>query len=91
VKARLLIGNRAYGPDTLKVLFKAFDDAWDAVAPDVSSRAEAIEAARLKLANIILSLASEDSNDAERIKDTALQVMAAIGYRVGKEPSSGIE
>jgi len=43
VKARHLIGGAAFPPDELKVIFEAFDDAWDEVAPDVSARASAVE------------------------------------------------
>jgi hypothetical protein len=69
MKARQLIGKRAYGPDTLKVI--------------ISSRAEAVEGARLQLANILLGLAREDSDDPESLKKAALQGMASIGYPVG--------
>jgi hypothetical protein len=85
MKARQLIRGRAYGPDTLKVLFKAFDDAWDVLAPTISSRAGAIETARLHLANIILGLAHEDSDDPEGLKSAALQAMRAIGHGAGVE------
>jgi hypothetical protein len=57
VDARQLLGGAAFGPDQLKVIFEAFDDAWDEVAADVSTRASAVEAARLSLAAIVLSLA----------------------------------
>ena len=50
MKARALIGSASYDPNTLKVLDKAFDDAWDQVRPQVSTRPEAIDAARMKLA-----------------------------------------
>jgi hypothetical protein len=33
MEARRLIGNASYGPDTLKVLFQAFDEAWTTLAP----------------------------------------------------------
>jgi len=79
MKARQLIGRASYGPDELKVLFKAFDDAWERIAPGVSGRAEAIEAARIKLANVILGLAHNGSRDAEQIKDAALHIFGADG------------
>src|SRR5262245_32874689 len=86
VEARQLIRGRAYGPDTLKVIFKAFDDAWDVLAPAASSRAAAIQLARLQLAHIILGLAREDSDDPEMLKNAALQAMAAIGYGADVDP-----
>ena len=74
MKARQLIGGASYSPETLKVLYKAFDDGWVVIAPTISGRAEAIEAARLKLANIILSLAKEDSRHSDQIKNKALRI-----------------
>jgi len=59
----------------LKVLFKAFDVAWDSIAADFDSPL-AIEATRLKLANIILRLPTDGSIDPEQIKVTALRIMA---------------
>jgi hypothetical protein len=38
MKARQLIGSASFQPVELKVMFEAFDDAWDEVATDVSSR-----------------------------------------------------
>jgi hypothetical protein len=31
--ARELIDESSYGPETLKILYQAFDDAWEALAP----------------------------------------------------------
>ena len=59
----------------MKVLFKAFDDAWDSIAANFDSPL-AIEAARLRLANIILSLPHDGSIDPEQIKDAAIRLMA---------------
>lgn len=77
MKARQLFGSGSFRPDQLKVLYKAFDDAWDVIAPSVSSRAAAVEAARMKLANVILSLAQSGNWDAEQIKDAAVQSFGA--------------
>jgi hypothetical protein len=57
VKARALIGGASYDPATLKILYTAFDDAWDQIRPQISARPEALEAARTKLAEIVLTLA----------------------------------
>jgi hypothetical protein len=80
MKARQLIGRATYGPDTLKVLFKAFDDAWDSIAANFANDPPAIEIARLRLANIILSLPHNEIADAEQIKNASLQIMA-IAYK----------
>jgi hypothetical protein len=74
MKARELIRNASYGPDRLNVLFTAFDRAWEAIAGDVGTDPLSVEAARLKLANIILSLAGE-ARDADWLKNAALQIM----------------
>jgi hypothetical protein len=74
MKARQLIRNGSYGPDQLKVLFKAFDDAWDSIAANFGSPL-AIEAARIRLANIILSLPHDGSCDPEQIKNAAIRIM----------------
>ncbi|NJO34151.1 MAG: hypothetical protein HC869_14470 [Rhodospirillales bacterium] len=76
MKARQLIGSASYGPDVLKVIYAAFDDAWTHLAPMHSATPLMTEATRLKLANIILSLAEPNSNDADSIKNAALHIMA---------------
>jgi len=76
MKARNLIGNASYAPEHLKVLFTAFDQAWESIAVDVGTNPVAVEAARLKLANIILSLGDE-GKDPEWLKNAALQIMRA--------------
>jgi hypothetical protein len=72
MKARQLIGSASFQPDELKVIFEAFDDAWDEVAPDVSSRASAVEAARLSLAEIVLGLAAAGQIERVRLKAEAV-------------------
>ena len=75
MKARQLIANGSYGPDQLKALGKAFDDAWGRLAPTVSGRPNGIEAARLKLADVVLSLAKNGNFDPQWLADTAVQLM----------------
>ena len=77
MKARQLIAVAAYTPDQLKVIAKAFENAWEQVAPLVSKRPRAIEAARLKLAEIVLTLAKNGSLDAQQLEDAAVQKMLA--------------
>ena len=68
-----------YGPDRLKVLGTAFDGAWASIAGNFGDE-PAAKTARTTLASIILSLPHSEIDDAERIKNAALRVMA-IGYR----------
>jgi hypothetical protein len=72
MKARRLIDGAAYPPDKLKVIFQAFDDAWAEVAADVSRRPSAIEAARLSLATIVLSLAAAGPIERSHLKTAAV-------------------
>lgn len=74
MKARQLIGGASYGPDALKVIWRAFDDAWNEIGPGVTSRPLGVEAARLKLANIVLSLAKNNTTDPQILKDEAVRL-----------------
>ena len=77
MKARRLIETSTFEPETLQVLYKAFDDAWAEISQHFDGYSED---ARTRLAHAILLVAREDSKDADRLKDTALQVMA-LGSR----------
>ena len=77
MKARAMLGSATFDPATLRTVYKAFDDAWEIVAPQVSKRPEAIEAARLKLAEIVISLARDGKLDAKTMTETAVQMMLA--------------
>ncbi len=80
MKVRRLIGNAAYGPDFLKVLFDAFDEAWDRIVPTCGTDPQVIEAARTKLASIILSLAGDDPQpDVTDLKERALRIFGHLG------------
>ena len=78
MKARRLIESASYDPEQLKALRKAFDDAWEQIAPEVSTRPAAIEASRMKLAQIVLSLAKNGNlNEPQQLTDAAVQLMQA--------------
>jgi hypothetical protein len=72
MRARQLIGGAAYPPDTLKVIFQAFDDAWGELGPAVGAEPEAVEAARLSLATIVLSIAKAGPIEGASLRDAAL-------------------
>ena len=74
---RLLTTASSYTPDRLKVLGHAFDAAWATIASDTPVAPADVEAARTALARVIVSLPCSETDDAERIKHAALQVMAA--------------
>lgn len=80
MKARQLIGKASYGPDELKILFQAFDAAWDIIAPGISGRASAIEAARLTLADIVLGLGADGKRrDDKELTEAAIQAFRTRG------------
>jgi hypothetical protein len=68
------LASGSYPPEMVKRMGDAFDEAWS----EISSSVDAAEAARLKLADIILSLASNglDEASAETLKDHALRAFA---------------
>jgi len=75
MRARQLIESASYGPDQVRVLGRAFDQAWERLAPTVSTRPDAVEAARLALADIVLGLAKHGNLDRQWLADTAVHVM----------------
>ena len=80
MKARNLVDSAAYGPETLKAMSQAFDEAWLTIAGNFGSDPQDIEDARLRLAKALLSVACEDSREVEALKKGALQAMA-LEYR----------
>jgi hypothetical protein len=78
MRARQLISGAgaAFGPDALKVIGQAFDEAWAQIAGHFGSDPAVIESARLSLANAILASATNASRDVEALKNEALKTMA---------------
>jgi hypothetical protein len=77
VKARRLIETSAFEPQTLQVIFNAFDAAWAEIShhfPDNDDEA------RMRLAHAVLAVARENSSDCDQLRKDALQVMA-LAYR----------
>jgi hypothetical protein len=84
MKARRSIA--AFGPEAIKAMGEAFDQAWIEVAGNFGSPLE-VEKARLKLANAMLSIASDGSTDVALLKAGALRAMAN-DYRSGFRPTA---
>jgi hypothetical protein len=77
MKARKLIEGSVRSPEALKILGKAFDDAWSEIADRYNGDARAIEHARMQLAHAVLYVGDEDySSDPDEVRKAALQVMA---------------
>lgn len=65
----------AFEPETLKVLCQVLDEVWASVSADYGTGAQDIEAARLRLATIILDLGRDGQFDALQIAQTAGRIM----------------
>jgi hypothetical protein len=75
-----------YDPDTVRLLGRAFDDAWEAIAGNYSSP-RAAEAARHQLATIILALAPSN-----RIRDTEfIKYSAMVAMRLTEQISESVK
>ena len=89
MKARQMIDGASFGPATLKAMGEAFDQAWRQIAKNFGDNPAQVENARLRLAEAMLSIATEDSTDVAALKAGALQVMA-LDYRSGIRPSAKV-
>lgn len=76
MRARALIDGASFGPDALKAIGQAFDQAWSEVGFYFDGDPDVRDGARVALANAILSVASEDSQDVEVLKRGALEALA---------------
>jgi hypothetical protein len=76
MKAQRLIEGSDFSPETLGVMFQAFDEAWAEVSHHYAADKAEKERARTRLAHAIVAVAKADSREAQRLKDEALQVMA---------------
>ena len=85
MKARQLIEGTSYGPEALNAMTQAFDQAWSVIAGNISR--DTSEAARQRLANALLSVATDDSRDAKALKRKALEAMALSYYAVPSDSS----
>jgi hypothetical protein len=79
-KARQLIDGASYGPDAVRAMGQAFDEAWLTIASNFGNDPQDIEKARMRLARAVLSVADEDSRDVQALKIGALEAMA-LAYR----------
>jgi len=83
MKARKLLSDATFDPAELKAIGRAFDDAWEQVSPHVDARPEAIEAARLKLAEIMLGITRDGTRDPDRVIEQAVRQMLAGPTTIG--------
>jgi hypothetical protein len=67
----------SFGPDALKVIYKAYDDAWNEIAPKVSTEPSAVDRAKMSLATIMLGLANADAVTHDGLRAMAVAVFCA--------------
>jgi len=76
MKAEQMISGASYGPEALKAIGQAFDEAWLEIAGNFGDDPVDIRKARVRLAGALLSIAHEDSRDVGILKQAALERMA---------------
>jgi hypothetical protein len=79
--AHNLFAGAIFGPVALKVIYRAFDDAWGRIERHFDDSPSARETARRQLADAILSVATDECRDAEALMNLGLQAMA-LHYRL---------
>jgi hypothetical protein len=83
MKARQLLSAANFDPAQLRAIGRAFDDAWEQVSPHIDARPEAMEAARLKLAEIMLGITRDGIQDPARVIERAVSQMLAGPTAIG--------
>jgi hypothetical protein len=87
MRAQRMIDGASFGPDTIKAMGQAFDQAWAEIAGNFGQDPIQIESARLRLADAVISVTTEGSTDVAALKNGALQAMA-FDYQSGIRPRS---
>lgn len=85
MQPRQMVRPASFGPDALKVIYKAYDDAWKEIAPKVSTDPAAVEWAKMSLATIMLGLANADS-----VTHDGLRAMAVAVFRAKHRIDAGV-
>src|SRR5262245_37640163 len=80
-----LIDGASYGPEALKVIGQAFDEAWRDIAGNFGDDSPDVERARNRLARAILSIAHDDTRDVGALRRAALERMA-LDYKRRANP-----
>lgn len=76
---RKLLDGQSFGPERIELMREAFDRTWGLISPCVDARPEAVEAARAKLAEAILSVAKDGAAGVDEVVRRTLNVMNAPG------------
>lgn len=75
---RKLTEGSSFAPETLDVIYQAFDLAWEEVRARFGNDPTAIEFGRARLAQAVLSVAKDDATDAAALKANALDAFALM-------------
>ena len=67
--------NGSFEPASLHMLGEMFDEVWACIAPDIGNRREDVEAARNRLAAILLKLAKDGQFGPLQITRTSARLM----------------
>lgn len=73
MSTRVPSDNAVFGPEQLRTLYQAFDDAWEIVKPKYAE--QSTEVGRLRLANAIPSAYRDGVTDPAALTDAAAQIM----------------
>jgi len=73
MRAHRIIDGAAFGPDVLKIVRQAFDEAWTSIQPLFEQGEH--DDAREALAQAVMTAARDDSVDVTPIRDAAIQAM----------------
>lgn len=75
---RKLTEGSSFAPETLDVIYQAFDLAWEEIGARFGNDPTAIEFGRARLARAVLSVAKDDASDPARLKADALNAFALM-------------
>ena len=81
MKARGLINRAPFEPETVEAMGQAFDEAWARIARMFGTNSVDIEAARVRLAEAMLSVATDGCTDVVALRADALDAMARTTAR----------
>jgi hypothetical protein len=79
MEANRLLEGAAYGPEALKVIYQAFDEAWSDIGGNFSDPAQ-ISAAQVKLAKAILAAANGGSRNVAALKRAGVEEMRELTW-----------
>jgi hypothetical protein len=89
MKGRGQFDGPSFGPEALKAIGEAFNAAWAEIAGNFGGTQ--VDNARLRLAEAVLSVATEGSTNVAELKAGALQAMALdYGIRATVKTPTGI-